>query len=263
MLHLHLPRKIAHLNKTERFEFMSKDDIYSQPQQSVADFNFDDKVAAVFPDMIKRSVPGYAHIVSMIGLFAQQYAQPNTHLYDLGSSLGAVCLSMRHRVTQPGCTIVGIDNSADMLKRSQTLIDMEEELTPVELILDNIEQVSLKTCSVVALNFTLQFIDLEKRAALIEKIYQAMSPGGILILSEKLLFDDNHHQDLHEKHHWQFKRANGYSDLEISQKRAAIDNVLVPETLETHLDRLQQAGFINAHSWFQSFNFASIIAFKP
>jgi len=54
----------------------------------------------------------------------------------------------------------------------------------------------------------------------------------------------------------------GYSKLEISQKRAALENVLLPETLEAHRSRLDTIGFDAVDVWFQCFNFASMVAFK-
>ena len=113
----------------------------------------------------------------------------------------------------------------------------------------------------ITLNFTLQFIPLEKRQALIQTLFDALAPGGALILSEKICFDEPE-QTLQQELHWDFKRANGYSDLEVSQKRSALENVLVPETAQAHIDRLKLAGFSQACTWYQCFNFTSFIAVK-
>lgn len=241
---------------------MHKDAIYSQPRQLVADFTFDEKVAAVFPDMIKRSVPGYQQMVAYTGLWAERYAQPNTNLYDLGCSLGATSFAMRGRVGQAGCRIVGVDNSADMLTRARQILASQPNGIPVDFIEADIRDVAIENASVVVLNFTLQFIDPADRTPLLQKIYDGLVPNGILVLSEKVIFaDPATNQRIIDVHH-DFKRANGYSDLEIAQKRSAIMDVLVPETLEAHKGRLLGSGFESAETWFQAFNFASIVALK-
>lgn len=238
------------------------DNIYAARHANLADFRFDDKVANVFPDMIKRSVPGYSHIIANIGILAEQYAQPDSQLYDLGSSLGAATVAMRHRVHAPGVKIIAVDNSQAMLDRSAQFLDAEDSPIPVETVCADITSLEISRCSFAVLNFTLQFIDPEKRAETIQRIYDGMLPGAALVLSEKLRFEDPAREQLLAEHHHDFKRANGYSDLEISQKRQAIERVLLPETAENHINRLTDAGFSLVSQWFQSFNFASFIAIK-
>ncbi len=240
---------------------MSRDRIYVENQGALGDFAFDAAVARVFPDMIKRSVPGYTTIIPMIGVISEHYAQANSHLYDLGCSLGASLLAMRHGVKASGCKVVGIDNAEAMLEQCQTYVDQDSHAVPVELHLGDITQFDYTKASVITLNFTLQFIEPEKRQALIQRLYDAMLPGGALILSEKIRFEGQE-QSLQEQLHWDFKRANGYSELEISQKRSALENVLLPETAQDHIDRLKQAGFTQASQWYQCFNFTSFIAIK-
>lgn len=239
-----------------------KDTIYASDHGQVADFRFDEQVARVFPDMIKRSVPGYSHIIAMIGVLAEQYAQPDSQLYDLGSSLGAASLAMRHRVQAPGARIIAVDNSQAMLDRSRDFLDSEDLPTPVQTLCADITDLTLERASFVVLNFTLQFIQLEQRQATLQRIYDGMLPGGALVLSEKLRFDDPVQEQLLGQHHHDFKRANGYSDLEISQKRQAIERVLLPESADDHLNRLRSVGFQVATLWYQSFNFASFLAIK-
>lgn len=240
----------------------NKDDIYANPLQDLASFRFDASVVNVFPDMIKRSVPGYATIISMIGSLAERYAQSNSNCYDLGCSLGAATLAMRHRIRSANCEIVAVDNSAAMIEQCRQLINADSTEVPVTLLCDSLQAVSLERASVVVLNFTLQFIPLAERAEILQQIYAGMLPGGVLILSEKVAFNDRPHHELMIELHHNFKRANGYSDLEIAQKRTALENVLIPETLETHRSRLKQAGFASSDVWFQCFNFASLIAIK-
>lgn len=240
---------------------MSKDNIYAS-QQAVKDFTFDERVVEVFPDMIQRSVPGYATIVSTIGKLAGQYAQNNSNLYDLGSSLGAVTLSMRRNIDKQNCQIIAVDNSAAMVERCKLHLEGFRSDVPVTVELADINEIEINNASVVALNFTLQFIPQPQRFALLEKIYQGLKPGGVLLLSEKVKGENTLVDDLLIDLHHDFKRANGYSELEISQKRSAIENVMRPETLNAHFERLSDIGFQHTQVWYQCFNFCSMIAIK-
>nr|WP_232923111.1 carboxy-S-adenosyl-L-methionine synthase CmoA [Pseudomonas amygdali] len=230
----------------------------------VPDFAFNEDVVRVFPDMIKRSVPGYPTIVENLGVLAAQFAQPDTVLYDLGSSLGAVTQALRRHVRSEGCEVIAIDNSSAMVERCREYLNaqnsMFQELLPVQVIEGDILALEFKPASVVALNFTLQFIAPEQRLTLLGRIRDALVPGGALILSEKLRFDNEQEHALLTDLHIAFKRANGYSDLEIAQKRSAIENVMKPDSLEEHRQRLLAAGFSKVVPWFQCLNFTSLIA---
>lgn len=241
---------------------MPKDTIYSTPLDAIANFAFDANVVRVFPDMIQRSVPGYSTIVAMTGVLAERYARPHTHCYDLGCSLGASTLAMRALLDGRDCDIVAVDNSAAMLERCRALIAADSHTTPVTLQLADINDYKIENASVAVMNFTLQFIATEQREKLLRRIADAMQPGSILVLSEKIRFDDEHLQELNTDLHHAFKRANGYSDLEIAQKRSALENVLIPETLSVHRERLHNAGFRSVDVWFQCFNFASMVAIR-
>ncbi|OIP98977.1 MAG: carboxy-S-adenosyl-L-methionine synthase CmoA [Zetaproteobacteria bacterium CG2_30_46_52] len=236
----------------------AKDNLFAQ--KDVKSFVFDADVTRVFEDMIKRSVPGYGLTLQMISLIAAQYAQAHSKLYDLGCSLGASTLAMSHAVQGRDCSIVGVDNSEAMLKACA--INVQASPTPVHLLLGNIEEVDIADASVVVLNFTLQFIAKEKRDALMQKIYAGMRPGGVLVLSEKVAFDDDFEQEAQIQLHESFKKAQGYSEMEVSRKRQSIENVLIPETMETHHARLEKAGFAHSQTWFQCFNFVSMLAYK-
>jgi len=243
----------------------ARDTLYADPLATPGLFTFDDSVARVFPDMIKRSVPGYATIVAMTGLLAGKYAVAGSTLYDLGCSLGASTLAMRQQVRAPGCHIVGVDNASAMLNRCREIIDSDAPdttATPVTLACADIQSIEVRNASVVVLNFTLQFVPREQRDEVIGKIHAGMLPGGILILSEKITFEDRRLDELNIELHHQFKRANGYSELEVARKRSALDTVLIPETLERHRQRIARAGFSSCDVWFQCFNFASLIALK-
>lgn len=238
-----------------------KDSIYATEQQ-IKDFSFDENVVEVFPDMIQRSVPGYATIVSTLGKLAGQYAQSNSNLYDLGCSLGAVTLSMRRNIEKQNCHIIAVDNSKAMVERCQLHLKGFKSDVPVDVILGDITELELHNASVVALNFTLQFIPLEQRENVLKRIYASLKPGGVLLLSEKIIGENEIKDNLLIDLHHDFKRHNGYSELEISQKRTAIENVMRPNTLSAHLERLEKVGFSQTQVWYQCFNFCSLIAIK-
>jgi len=244
----------------------NKDTVYADPLATVEQFRFDDKVAAVFTDMIKRSVPGYTTILTMIGDITERYAQDNSQCYDLGCSLGAATLAMRHKMSAANCHIISVDNSEAMIERCASTIELDNtahaNLSPVTLHCCDLQSIKVERASVVVLNFTLQFIPVKERQQIIESIYQGLLPGGILLISEKIMFEDKPHQQLLTELYHNFKRNNGYSELEIAQKRTALENFLKAETIDTHKQRLKEAGFSSVDVWFQCLTFASIIAIK-
>ncbi|WP_431222172.1 carboxy-S-adenosyl-L-methionine synthase CmoA [Serratia sp. L9] len=235
---------------------------FSAPIAKLGDWTFDERVAEVFPDMIQRSVPGYSNIISMIGMLAERFVQPGSQVYDLGCSLGAATLSMRRNIKVAGCNIIAVDNSPAMVERCRRHIDAFRADTPVEVIEADILDINIENASMVVLNFTLQFLEPADRLRLLEQVYRGLRPGGALVLSEKFSFEDADVGELLFNMHHDFKRANGYSELEISQKRSMLENVMLTDSVETHKARLQQAGFEHAEVWFQCFNFGSLIALK-
>ncbi len=240
----------------------TKDKIFKDPLYNIVDFEFDNKVANVFEDMLKRSIPGYSAIISAVGMLTKIYSQPNSNYYDLGSSLGASALAMRRNVTLPNCRIIAVDNSEAMVNRSKDIIEMDNSEIPIDIFCDDIRNFPIEKAAVVVLNYTLQFISPKNRDKIIQNIFDGMNNGGILILSEKIIFED---KDLNERQisrYHNFKRLNGYSDIEISKKKDALENVLIPDTVETHKKRLLGAGFKTADIWHQTFNFVSIVAEK-
>ncbi len=237
------------------------DNIYAQATDKQS-FSFDGQVAQVFPDMIQRSVPGYNQILQNTAKFAQHFVTDDSHCYDLGCSLGASSLAMSSGITANNVKIVAVDNSAAMLERCHHHIDAFKHSTVIELHEGDILNFPIENATMVVLNFTLQFIEQTQRKTLLENIYEGMQPGGVLLLSEKICFESALDNQLMIDLHHQFKRENGYSELEISQKRSMLENVLVPETLDDHLARLKAIGFSRSQCWFQQYNFMSMFAVK-
>ncbi|MCT8607035.1 carboxy-S-adenosyl-L-methionine synthase CmoA [Glaesserella parasuis] len=241
---------------------MSKDALFSAPIEKLGDFTFDESVAEVFPDMIQRSVPGYSNIITAIGMLASRFVTDQSNVYDLGCSRGAGILSIRRNVEKSGVRIIGVDNSEPMVERCRRHLEAYHSDIPVEILCDDIRHIEIKNASMVVLNFTLQFLPREDRLALLRKIYYGLNPNGVLVLSEKFTFEDNTINELLIDLHHTFKRANGYSELEVSQKRTALENVMRTDSIDTHKARLKEAGFSQVDLWFQCFNFGSMITIK-
>ena len=238
------------------------DKVYAGKLPSVVDFVFDDHVAAVFPDMIRRSVPGYETIVALLGVIAERHLRGDCNVYDLGCSLGASICSVHSRITDPSIRFIGVDNSAPMLAQCRNNLEGVIDPERFSLLHCDIRDVEVKNAGMVILNFTLQFLDSTDRLGLLTRIHAGMKPGGVVVLSEKVCFEDADEARLQQAMHDQFKAANGYSALEIAQKRAALENIMTPDSAAAHRERLQQAGFSQVRQWFQAFNFCSFLAFK-
>jgi len=229
-------------------------------QIDITDFRFDANVVKVFDDMVRRSVPGYDSMIQMIGLIARMYGQENTNYYDLGSSTGAISLSIALNNKHKNNQFFAIDNSEDMVNQCKK--NLNNKVNNLQAICADINQINIQNASIVVLNLTLQFIDVELRSNLIKKIYDGLNPGGVLIISEKIHFENKQIQNQITKLHMDFKRENGYSELEIANKRQAIENVLITETKEEHLKRLSDCGFIETSCFFQCLNFVSFLSVK-
>ena len=239
---------------------VKRDRLYAEPLGRVDSFVFDERVAQVFGDMISRSVPGYATIVATTGILAGRHARRGSRLYDLGCSLGAASAVMAESVRQPDCRIVAVDRAPAMVARARQELAARRLPLPVDQVCADIRDIGIDRASAVVLNFTLQFLPVEERLPLLRRIRQGMLPGGVLVLSEKVAGATPEESAWLAELHEAFKQANGYSELEIAQKRAALEKVLVPETVAAHRERLAEAGFSQVQPWFQCFNFVSFVA---
>lgn len=241
---------------------MSTDDIYTTTDAESGSFEFSESVAEVFPDMLKRSIPGYGASIQAIGTLASRYVQPGTRCFDLGCSLGAATVAMQRNIAHPGCKIIAVDTAPAMVDKCQDLVAIEKGPAQVSVIQTDVREVDISNASMIVMNYTLQFLPVAERQSMMNRIYKGMLPGGILVLSEKVVDEDAETEELLVHLHQEFKRRNAYSDLEISRKRTALENVLVPDTESEHLRRLDEAGFEHAGVWLRYFNFLSIVAIR-
>ena len=228
-----------------------RDRLFAEDRQLV-DFAFDETVAEVFPDMIRRSVPGYETVVALTGLLAARHLGKGGRCYDLGCSLGASTLAVLRGMGAIPCEIVAVDSSAAMLDEARRIREFDDRVEWVEA---DVREVEIDRAQVVILNYVLQFLPPADRLPLLRRIRSSLSSGGILIVSEKLAAGD-----YFDGLHLDFKRANGYSELEVSQKRAALENVMRIDSEDAHLARFRDGGYGAARVWFRCLNWASFVA---
>ena len=238
------------------------DTLFNKPIDKVPSFQFDQQVASVFPNMVKRSVPCYDSVIAMIGLLAQQHATEGTYCYDLGCSLGRTTLALHQALSHCHIQrIVGIDSSEAMIQKALT---SNAPIAPnLSFIQDDITTHIYQPSSVIVLNLTLQFIPPNKRLDLLSRCKKALVTGGICIIFDKIKTSDSDLQAYFEQTHMHFKEFNQYSNLEIAQKRQAIEKVLLPDTPEEHLQRLKKAGFSQTFQWFQCLNWGGFLGISP
>lgn len=240
-----------------------KDTLFSEQSPTPSgSFEFNEPVVRVFSDMIERSVPGYRQLLELTPLLVRSAVKPNSRVYDLGCSLGAATLAARRAIQVPGVEIIGLDNSLEMVTRCQQIIAEDNSTVPVDIQMADITKHQYQNASLCLMYFTLQFVSLNQRADLLQRIHEGLNPGGVLLLAEKLRFEAPQEQAWMDEHHLSFKRSQGYSDLEIAKKRQAIENVLIPQSATEHEDALKKAGFGHIHRWFQCLNFSCFVAIK-
>jgi len=246
-----------------------RDDLYADQRDEIEPFRFDHSVVGVFSDMIDRSVPGYGLLLEMIAVITERYAQPQSRCYDLGCSLGDSTLAIASGLTkrfadQPGEAgrIISVDNSHEMLAACRENLQQQGASAGIDLVCQDLRDTAIIDAGIVVMNFTLQFISPPDRPGVMQRIASGMRPGGALLLSEKVTSIDSSEEQLHVALHEAFKQARGYSELEIAQKRTAIENVLVPESVETHCARILDAGFSECALWFRCANFVSVLAIR-
>jgi tRNA (cmo5U34)-methyltransferase len=241
---------------------MERDEIFAHERGMVEDFRFDSNTAGVFDDMVSRSVPFYQEIQRMVAELAADFAVDGTNLYDLGCSTATTLLEL-DPVVGEGVRFVGLDNSEEMLAKGRSKLAERGLRRPYELrCADLHEDLGLENASVVLLILTLQFVRPLHRSRLIHSIARALNKQGALIVVEKVTTSDTLINRLFIKHYYDMKRRNGYSEMEISQKREALENVLIPYHMEENRHLLLSEGFRACEEFFRWYNFAGFVAVK-
>ncbi len=242
-------------------EIKEKDTLFTQTA-GTEKFEFNESVARVFDDMLERSVPMYRECLESTVGWCVKFAKEGSHVYDLGCSTGTFLSGLANRFpAQADIHLIGVDNSAPMLEKARQKLALSP--LPCELIEADLQSDFLLTnASVVVMNYTLQFIPLKKRVEVVRRILQGLNPGGLLLMIEKVTSGHPGLDKAYTDFHHQFKKDQGYSQLEIARKREALENVLTPRTVEENLDLLLKAGFITVEMFFKWNNFAGFIALK-
>lgn len=241
---------------------MPKDEVFRQEIEQVSDFRFGANVASVFDDMVNRSVPYYGEIQRMMAELAADHAREGTFVYDLGCSTGTTMIGMDTMV-EKSIKFIGVDDSQEMLNKCKAKFDEIKFNRPYELRCADLgEGVKIENASVVVLCLTLQFVRPIYRERLLQDIVKGLNPGGVLILVEKILAEESDFNRDFINYYYNYKRRNQYSELEISQKREALENVLVPYKLSENITLLRDQGFASCEVFFKWYNFAALIAVK-
>jgi tRNA (cmo5U34)-methyltransferase len=242
-----------------------QDHLFAEATRAISDFNFGEKTAEVFDDMLDRSIPLYQEQQRMIGEIAAEFAEPESNVYDLGCSTGITLASLGTAIAAAGkeATLIGVDYSQSMLTRAeQRFVGLPERQRPQLVLADLNRGCVIENASVVVLNLTLQFIRPLYRDTLIRRIAEGLNDSGCLILMEKVLCNDSLLNRMFIKFYYEMKRRNGYSDTEISKKREALENVLIPYRIEENVELLKRNGFAEVDVFFRWYNFAGMVAVK-
>lgn len=239
-----------------------RDQLFSSGASGGADFRFDRKTAAVFDNMVSRSVPFYEEMQRMSGEIAADFAVDGSSLFDLGCSTATTMLYL-DPVVSPGVRFVGVDNSQDMLEKAREKLKAQGVTRDYELRLADLNrEFVVEDASVVVMNLTLQFVRPLYRERVVRHVFAGMREHGCLILVEKQTMSDSMLNRLFIKYYYDMKRRNGYSDTEIAQKREALENVLIPYRPEENREMLRAVGFKYVEEFFRWYNFAALIAVK-
>ena len=239
-----------------------KDRLY-QVDTIPEDFDFNERVVEVFDDMLDRSIPCYKDVIKQTSRLLAAHLRTGDTVCDLGCATGTALLYFAKALADRGLGFIGIDSSPAMLAKARLKAEFYIEDDTVSFKQADITEIRRPETGAFILNYTLQFIRPVLRPALIQRLYENLRPGGLLILSEKTISEDKRLNRTFIDIHHEFKREQGYSDLEIARKREALENILIPFTAEENRELLRSAGFSPVATFFQWFNFCSIVALKP
>ena len=240
----------------------SRDQLFAGTRARIEDFDFGRDTAAVFDDMLDRSVPHYRIIQEMVVELACDFARPGTTIVDLGCSTGTTITGLDRALPRDlDVRFLGIDSSAEMLAKAQAKLEGREPGRRVELRKADLNlSLELENVSVALLVLTLQFVRPLQRERLLLDVRRGLADGGCLIIVEKVLGDTPLFNRLWIEHYYALKEKNGYSRLEIAQKREALENVLIPYRLDENRELLARTGFAQADTFFKWYNFCGLVA---
>lgn len=235
--------------------------------EGLKSFAFNSNVAKVFDDMVSRSVPGYEKVQEFTVKFALSFLNSHSRVYDLGSATGTTLIKLAAAhvscaKSEANPELIGIDSSEDMIIRCREKVNALSLSNIIRLEVERVENVKLSGADLVISLYTLQFLQPAIRLSVLKNIFNGLKPGGYLILAEKIKHSDAHLQEFMTEEYYAFKKLNGYSEAEISRKREALENVLIPFTIEENVELLRKAGFLNVDTVYSDLVFSTMIAKK-
>ena len=242
---------------------MAKDQVFHKKMKVIEQFQFNELVADAFDDMVSRSIPFYDEIHRILLDVLNRFSKEEQLIYDLGCSTGTtikMAYDFLHK-QEIKTRFIGVDSSGPMLKKCKEKLE-QGSVENFELLEKKIQDLEFENCDFVIMNYTLQFLPVAQRKVILEKIYKALKPGGVFFLTEKVKTDNPIFDELYIDLYYDFKRRNGYSELEISQKREALENVLIPLTPKQQLTQLKEAGFNKSEMLFRWYNFCCYLGVK-
>lgn len=239
-----------------------KDTLFTDPASTPEDFQFSPKVAEVFDDMLSRSVPFYKETVAMTASLVASFVRPRDLVYDLGCSTGATLIELARRLPHLDLQWIGVDNSTAMVAKARLKAEGYSQSGQPRFVEADILEVPLAEAGAILLHYTLQFIRPLQRPDFLRRLHAALRPGGILLVSEKTISHTPAFNRAFIGYYLDFKRQQGYSEIEIARKREALENVLVPFSVAENLELFRQAGFSEVEQYFQWFNFSGFVARK-
>ena len=227
------------------------------------DFTFNERVVEVFDDMLDRSIPFYRQVIDGQAKLLDDFLEPGDSVYDLGCSTGTTLLELARLLESKKLQFVGIDNSSPMLDKARLKAELYRKQQSLSFLLEDITEFSHADARCIILNYTMQFIRPLQRESFLQRLFHTLRPGGIILISEKVITHDRRLNRAFIDIYHQFKKNRGYSELEIARKREALENVLIPFTIEENKTMLKKSGFKSIETYFQWFNFTALIAIKP
>jgi tRNA (cmo5U34)-methyltransferase len=236
---------------------MNNDKVFTKPIEKK--FEFDEAVASVFDDMLSRSVPFYDEVRKLVIALILSEQSDGRRVLDLGSSTAKFLLDL-HSKMDTKMQLKGLDNSQAMLKRAEQKCHAFG--ADIELELADMLTYEYRDEDVIVANYTLQFIRPMQRIELLKKLYEGLHDDGIFIFSEKVVFEDSKLDKELIDIYYEYKKMQGYSEYEIAQKREALENVLIPFTIEENIQMCKDAGFKQIDTIFQWANFVTFVAKK-
>jgi tRNA (cmo5U34)-methyltransferase len=243
-----------------------KDKLYVHPMKHIKSFVFNKDVAEVFDDMAERSIPFYKEVQQMVTNLAVTFFQSGTNIYDLGASTGTTSILLEKKLKESGAKdyrIIAVDSSGAMCRKAREKINTTLNGTDnIKVIQKDIRGMGTENCSVAILNYTLQFIPPLQREALIYRIFSSLVHNGILLVSDRVSQGHTDISRIFMEYYYDYKRNRSYTDLEISQKREALENVLIPYSFQEGVKLFKGSGFSSVDIFFSWYNFTSFLCIK-